>query len=122
MLTAPQKHLFGKKQWITGWYNFHFLIAAKYTKTYIRDNTGFVFFFFVCYLFSQLVMTLIGVLANAATYAAIKRNKTCFSEAIRVLLLNQSLLDCLACLFAVIILLQVSFVYVFASYNNNINI
>ena len=66
-------------------------------------------------------MTLIGVLANAATYAAIKRNKTCFSEAIRVLLLNQSLLDCLACLFAVIILLQVSFVQVFPSYNNNIH-
>ena len=85
------------------------------------DITLVLCFSFVCYLFSQLVMTLIGVLANAATYAAIKRNKTCFSEAIRVLLLNQSLLDCLACLFAVIILLQVSFVYVFSSYNNNIH-
>ena len=52
-------------------------------------------------------MTLIGVVANAATFLAVKRNKSYFSEAIRVLLLNQSMLDCLACLFAVIILLQV---------------
>ena len=64
---------------------------------------------FTLFLSSQLVMTLVGAVSNAATYLAIKRNKSSFSEAIRILLLNQSLLDCLACLFAIIILLQVSF-------------
>ena len=57
--------------------------------------------------FSQLVMTLTGFVANLATFIVLKQNKSIFSPVIRILLMNQSVIDGLACLFAAIIILQV---------------
>ena len=57
--------------------------------------------------FSQLVMTFTGFLANLATLIVLKKNKSIFSRVIRLLLINQSFIDSLACLFAAILILQV---------------
>ena len=52
-------------------------------------------------------MTLTGFMANLATFVVLKQNSSIFSSVIRILLLNQSFIDSLACLFAAIIILQV---------------
>ena len=53
-------------------------------------------------------MTLTGFVANLGTLIVLKQNKSIFSAVIRILLINQSFIDGLACLFAAIIILQVS--------------
>ncbi len=63
---------------------------------------------FVQLFFSQLAMTITGFLANLVTLITLSRNKAIFSEIIRLLLMNQSCVDCVACLFASILILQVS--------------
>ena len=57
--------------------------------------------------FSQLFMTLIGFLANLATLIVLKKNISIFSRVFRLLLINQSLIDSVACLFADVLILQV---------------
>ena len=52
-------------------------------------------------------MTIVGFLANLATFVTLKQNKAIFSAIIRILLINQSLVDSVSCLFAAILILQV---------------
>ncbi len=77
-------------------------ILKVYTSTTI---VHFHNFFSSC--FSQLVMTLLGFVANLATFIVLKKHSSIFSQVIRILLMNQSLIDSIACLFAAIIILQV---------------
>ena len=59
-------------------------------------------------LLSQLVMTIIGFVANLATFITLKQNKAIFSAIIRILLINQSCVDSVSCLIAAILILQVT--------------
>ena len=56
-------------------------------------------------------MTLTGFLANLATLIVLKKNISIFSRVIRLLLINQSLIDSIACLFAAILILQARYVH-----------
>ena len=75
------------------------LLLMEYQSTLVFNITFF--------LYSQLAVVIIGFIANLATFITLKQNKAIFSFIIRMLLLNQSCVDSLACLFALILILQV---------------
>ena len=52
-------------------------------------------------------MTLIGTVANIMTFITLKKKTNLFSKAIRLLLMNQSIVDGAACLGASILIVQV---------------
>ncbi len=53
-------------------------------------------------------MTLIGTVANIVTFITLKKKTNLFSKAIRLLFMNQSIVDGAACLGATILIVQVN--------------
>ncbi len=103
-------------RWVTIWFRrwtsrTDWGRSEWYTATFQELWTGATCkqsYFFLHILFcSQLVMTLAGFVANVATLIVLKQNKSIFTSVIRILLMNQSFIDSVACLFAAILIVQV---------------